>query len=125
MERAVCASRPPGTRWPAAYTPGARRTRRDADRSAGTAGFETGVRRHAGEGALCALVLFGRIALQDSACEMANAARKPTTVITPIHMWASSNASGIMVSAIIASIAPAASAVIAAIASPETPPSRP
>ena len=46
-----------------------------------------------------------------------NAARKPATVISPAKSWAYSNASGIIVSDSIARIAPAATAVVAAITS--------
>ncbi len=46
-----------------------------------------------------------------------NAAKKPTTVINPAKLCAFSNASGIIVSTIIAKIAPAAMAVVAAMIS--------
>lgn len=48
-----------------------------------------------------------------------NAHKKPHTVIKPAKSWASSNASGIIVSANIARIAPAATAVVPAITSGE------
>lgn len=48
-----------------------------------------------------------------------NATRKPTTVMSPAKSCASSNASGIIVSASMARIAPAATAVVAAITSAE------
>jgi len=47
--------------------------------------------------------------------------RKPATVIKPAQLCATSNASGIMVSASIARIAPAATAVVAATTSEEKP----
>ncbi|GAX42772.1 hypothetical protein NIES4075_37760 [Tolypothrix sp. NIES-4075] len=46
-----------------------------------------------------------------------NAAKKPTTVINPAKLCAFSNASGIIVSTIIAKMAPAAIAVVAAMIS--------
>src|SRR5690242_19412820 len=46
-----------------------------------------------------------------------NATRKPATVIRPAKSWACSKASGIMGSASIARMAPAATAVVAAITS--------
>jgi hypothetical protein len=49
------------------------------------------------------------------------AVRKPKTVIRPAQLRASSKASGIIVSASMASIAPAATAVIAAMKSPDAP----
>ncbi|MDQ1041631.1 hypothetical protein QFZ75_008133 [Streptomyces sp. V3I8] len=54
--------------------------------------------------------------------ERAKETRKPLTVISPMARWASSNASGIIVSATIARIAPAATAVTAAITAGEKPP---
>ena len=50
-----------------------------------------------------------------------NAARNPTTVIRPAKSWASSKASGIIVSASMARIAPAATAVVAATRSGDVP----
>src|ERR1051326_6015388 len=47
------------------------------------------------------------------------AAKNPSTVINPAKSWAASNASGIIVSASMARIAPAATAVVAAITSTE------
>lgn len=49
------------------------------------------------------------------------AVRKPATVISPARVWATSNASGIMVSTSIARMAPAAMAVVAATTSGENP----
>ena len=46
---------------------------------------------------------------------IAKAVRKPTVVIRPVQAWVFSNASGIMVSAIMVRIAPAATAVITAL----------
>lgn len=54
--------------------------------------------------------------------ERAKETRKPLTVISPMARWASSNASGIIVSAIMARIAPAATAVTAAITAGEKEP---
>lgn len=51
----------------------------------------------------------------------ASAVRKPTAVIRPVRAWARSNASGIMVSASMARIAPAATAVMTAMRAGETP----
>src|SRR5690242_20500692 len=48
-----------------------------------------------------------------------NAVKKPATVIRPVKLWACSNASGIIVSANMARIAPAATAVVAAMTSAE------
>jgi hypothetical protein len=50
-----------------------------------------------------------------------NAARKPRTVISPVISWPCSTASGIMVSASMAKIAPAATATVAAMTKGEKP----
>lgn len=56
------------------------------------------------------------------AWDSAKETRKPLTVTNPMARWASSNASGIIVSAIMVRIAPAATAVTAAITASEKPP---
>jgi hypothetical protein len=50
-----------------------------------------------------------------------NAAKKPNTVMIPIKSCPSSNASGIIVSLSIASMAPAATAIVAAMTSGDNP----
>jgi hypothetical protein len=57
------------------------------------------------------------------AWSMAKASRKPTVVMRPVQVRVRSNASGIMVSAIIVRMAPAATAVMTAMSSGAAPPS--
>lgn len=52
---------------------------------------------------------------------MAKAMRNPIVVMNPVRMWVSSNASGSIVSAIIARMAPAATAVMTAMRTGEAP----
>jgi hypothetical protein len=54
---------------------------------------------------------------------MVKATRHPSEVMTPVQVRVRSNASGIIVSAIMVRIAPAATAVMTAIASGGAPPS--
>ena len=70
--------------------------------------------RRRGQGAPVGRARRGHRAAQPSR-STANAVRNPIVVISPVRMWVSENASGTIVSAIIARIAPAAIAVITAI----------